>query len=60
MKDIHPHQDWQLPFVLLNIQLGGLLDDQDWNIWAPLPKNVGVNQQDARVWHFYSIDSPQL
>ena len=39
MKDIHPHQDWQLPFVLLHIQLGGLLDDQDWNIWASLSKN---------------------
>ena len=42
------------------IQLGGLLDDQDWNIWVPLSKNVRVNQQDVRVWHFYSIDSPQL
>ena len=33
-EDVHPHQDWQSSFTVLHEQLGGFLDDLDWDTWT--------------------------
>ena len=42
-EDVYPHQDWPLSFTLLHVQLGGLLDDQNWNIWT-LHQSMSANR----------------